>query len=180
MKPIMLATDGSPSAEEATREAIDLAARLEVPLLVVSVAHETTPGYAYYGYAEVAAELRRMELDRIGDVLAAVRARAEESGVEVETLALEGPAARELCRVAANRDARLLVVGAHGWGRLQRLIHGSVSTYVLHHATTPVIVVCGDEAVVIDRSLTAHAVTVPVGTRGPADAARSTEGSAAG
>jgi nucleotide-binding universal stress UspA family protein len=160
MKPIMLATDGSPSAEEATGEAIDLAVRLELPLLVVSVAHDSTAGYGYYGYAEVAAELRKIELARIGEMLAAVHARGEEAGVEVETLALEGLAGRELCRVAAEQDARLVVVGAHGWGRLGRLIHGSVSTYVLHHATTPVLVVHGDDAAVLNGFEAAEAATV--------------------
>jgi nucleotide-binding universal stress UspA family protein len=159
MTPIMLATDGSPSAEEATSEAIDLAARLELPLIVVSVAHDSTPGYGYYGYAEVAAELRKIELERIGKVLEAIEARAEEAGVEVETLALEGLAGRELCKVAAEHDARLVVIGAHGWGRLGRLIHGSVSTYVLHHATTPVLVVHGDDAAVLDRPVQARATT---------------------
>jgi hypothetical protein len=33
------------------------------------------------------------------------------------------------------------VVGAHGWDRIGRLIHGSVSTYALHHAPCPVLVV---------------------------------------
>lgn len=159
MTPIMLATDGSPSAEEATSEAIDLAARLELPLIVVSVAHDSTPGCGYYGYTEIAAHLRKIELDRIGMVLEAVEARAEDAGVEVETLALEGVAGRELCRVAAEHDARLVVIGAHGWGRLGRLIHGSVSTYVLHHATTPVLVVHGDDAAVIDRPLQAQSTT---------------------
>ena len=45
MKPILLATDGSPSAEAATAEALALARSLDVPLVVASVAHETTPMY---------------------------------------------------------------------------------------------------------------------------------------
>ena len=51
MKPILLATDGSSSADAATREAIDLAHAFGAPLLVVSVAHTVVPPYAgYYGY----------------------------------------------------------------------------------------------------------------------------------
>jgi nucleotide-binding universal stress UspA family protein len=40
---------------------------------------------------------------------------------------------------------RLVIIGAHGWNRVGRLIHGSVSTYVLHHASVPVLVVHGDD-----------------------------------
>ena len=146
MKPIMLATDGSPSAEEATRRGDRPRARLELPLVVVCVAHDSTPGYGYYGYAEIAAEMRKIELDRIDKVLAAVRDARRRGGRRGRDPRARGLAGRELCRIAAEHDARLVVIGAHGWGRLGRLIHGSVSTYVLHHATTPVLVVHGDDA----------------------------------
>ena len=48
-----------------------------------------------------------------------------------------GPARPGCLQAARDHDARLLVVGAHGWDRIGRLIHGSVSTYVLHHALVP-------------------------------------------
>jgi hypothetical protein len=32
-------------------------------------------------------------------------------------------------------------MGAHGWGAMQRLVFGSVSTSVLHHAPCPVLIV---------------------------------------
>jgi len=150
MKPIMLATDGSPSAEAATREAIDLAKQLGVPLLAVSVEHHSVPSYGYYGYAEVVAEMRKAEHDRVEKVLEAVWDRACEAGVECETLPLEGLPARDLCEAAAQRDVRLIIIGAHGWNRVGRLIHGSVSTYVLHHAPVPVLVVHGDDEAVVD------------------------------
>jgi len=151
MKPIMLATDGSPSAEAATREAIDLAQHLEVPLLAVSVEHNSVPAYGYYGYAEVVCEMRKLEHERVERVLEAVHDRATKAGVECETLPLEGLPARDICETAAKHDVRLVIIGAHGWGRIGRLIHGSVSTYVLHHAPVPVLVVHGDDDAVVDE-----------------------------
>jgi nucleotide-binding universal stress UspA family protein len=151
MKPIMLATDGSPSAEAATREAIDLAEHLGAPLLAVSVEHVSAPVYGYYGYAEVLAEMRKIEHERVESLLEAVRDRAVEAGVECETLPLEGLPARSLCEVAADRNVRLVIIGAHGWNRVGRLIHGSVSTYVLHHAPVPVLVVHGDDDTIVEE-----------------------------
>lgn len=146
MKPIMLATDASPSAEAATTEAIALALSLDVPLVVASVAHDAAPMYGgYYGFPEITAELRKTQLDQVSDVLAAVQHRAAGNGVACTTLALEGPRGHAICRAAGDHDARLIVVGAHGWDRIGRLIHGSVSTYVLHHAPCPVLVVHEDE-----------------------------------
>jgi nucleotide-binding universal stress UspA family protein len=147
MKPILLATDGSPSADAATREAIDLARAFGAPLLVVSVAQTVLPAYgAYYGYTELAAELSKTEADHVVRTLATARDRAAAAGVECETAALEGTVGDAICRFAEGRSPRLLVVGAHGWGRLGRLLHGSVSTHVLHHAPCPVLVVLGEEA----------------------------------
>jgi nucleotide-binding universal stress UspA family protein len=152
MKPIMLATDGSPSAEAATREAIDLAQQLGLPLLVASVEHVAAPVYGYYGYGEILTEMRSVEHERVEKLLETVRDRAAEAGVECETVALEGLPAQSLCEVAAKRDVRLVIIGAHGWNRVGRLIHGSVSTYVLHHASVPVLVVHGDDGVVDEMS----------------------------
>ncbi len=146
MKPIMLATDGSPSAEDATLEAITLARAFGTKLVVASVAHLVLPAYGgYYGYGEIAADLHKVELAHVAEILAATKARVEESGVPCETVALDGPVADELCRAAAAADARLVVIGAHGWGRFGRVLHGSVSTAVLHDAPCPVLVVHGSD-----------------------------------
>ena len=146
MKPIMLATDGSPSAQAATAEAIGLAQALDVPLVVASVAHDTTPMYGgYYGFPEIAAELRKVAARPRRRSAGGGRAAGDRRGVPCTTLSLEGLRGQVLCSAARDRDARLLVVGAHGWDRIGRLIHGSVSTYVLHHAACPVLVVHGDD-----------------------------------
>ncbi|MGZ6696495.1 MAG: universal stress protein, partial [Solirubrobacteraceae bacterium] len=52
-----------------------------------------------------------------------------------------GSISEEICAVAASHHARLIVIGAHGWGPVKRLVHGSVSTGVMHHAACPVLVV---------------------------------------
>jgi nucleotide-binding universal stress UspA family protein len=145
MKPILLATDGSPSAEAATREAIELAHAFRAPLLVVSVAHVSMPVYGtYYGYGEVVNDLQAAEVERITDMLAATKARVENGGVPCDTMVLDGLAAEAICRVAQDQGVRLVVIGAHGWGRVGRIVHGSVSTAVLHDAGCPVLVVHGD------------------------------------
>lgn len=147
MKPILLATDGSPSANAATREAIELACAFGAPLTIVSVAQTHLPAYGtYYGYTEIAADLRKTEAEHVAQTLAATAERARAAGVDCETVALDGVPGHEICRFARGRKPRLIVVGAHGWGRFGRLLHGSVSTHVLHHAPCPVLVVVGEDA----------------------------------
>jgi nucleotide-binding universal stress UspA family protein len=147
MRPILLATDGSPSSEAATLEAIELARAFGTTLVVASVAHLALPAYSgYYGYGEMAADLHKVEAAHVADLLTATKSRIEVAGVNCQTLALDGQAADEMCRTAARTQARLVVIGAHGWGRLGRMIHPSVSTAVLHDAPCPVLVVHGREA----------------------------------
>jgi nucleotide-binding universal stress UspA family protein len=52
-----------------------------------------------------------------------------------------GDAAEELVR--ASRDADMLVVGSRGSGGFARLLMGSVSSQVTHHATCPVVIIPG-------------------------------------
>ncbi|HLK46271.1 MAG TPA: universal stress protein [Acidimicrobiales bacterium] len=140
MRPILLATDGSPSAAEATREAIALAHALGAPLIAAAVEHVTTPSYGYYGYAEVYSELRRAEHEHVHQVLDEISKQAEEAGVGCRTFPLDGPVVDEICRLARERDAAMIVIGAHGWGAIKRLVFGSVSLGVLHEAPCPVLV----------------------------------------
>jgi nucleotide-binding universal stress UspA family protein len=55
-----------------------------------------------------------------------------------------GPIVEEICKVAHDRAARMIVAGAHGWGPIKRLLHGSISTGLLRAAPCPVLVVSGD------------------------------------
>lgn len=142
-RPILLATDGSPSAEDAERKAIELARALEAPLVVVSVAHLALPvaGYGVYGYSDIVAELKNEEHKRVEKVLAYVTEAAEAEGVSCSPVVADGFAVDEICEKARDHDAQLIVVGSHGWGAARRLFSGSVSTGLVHSAPCPVLVV---------------------------------------
>jgi nucleotide-binding universal stress UspA family protein len=141
--PIVFATDGSPSALEARHEALELAKLLDAPLLVVSVAHAVLPtvGYAAYGYSDVVAKLGEAEEHRIEKLLDETAEAAAAAGVRCATKSADGVAVEEICRIAAERNARLIVVGSHGWGAARRFLSGSVSTGLVHSAPCPVLVV---------------------------------------
>ena len=142
-RPILFATDGSPSAAAAQPKALELAELLGVSLVVVSVAHFALPtvGYAGYGYSNVVAELTAAEHERLLQLLADVAETAEAAGVPCLTFAADGIAVDEISRIAAERDVQLIVVGSHGWGAARRFLSGSVSTGLIHQASCPVLVV---------------------------------------
>ncbi len=149
MKPIVLATDGSPSAAEATLQAVELARALAAPLVAVAVEHVDVPSYGYYGYAEVVSEMTKAERVHVNETLAQAKATATEAGVTCDVVHATGPVAEAICTAAGKHDARMIVIGAHGWGAFGRLWHGSISLAVLHGAHCPVLVVQGGPEILL-------------------------------
>jgi nucleotide-binding universal stress UspA family protein len=160
MRPVMLATDGSPTAEKATQTAIELAQALDAELVIASVWNipYTAVGFAA---APVNGELAKLSEEQARKITVEATARAEEAGVETRSVVLRGLPVEEICVAAEKFNPRFLVVGSHGWGVVKRALFGSVSTGVLHHATCPVLVVRGepveDAAAVNGAKTPAHA-----------------------
>jgi nucleotide-binding universal stress UspA family protein len=142
-RPILFATDGSPCASEAQRTAIELASQLCAPLVVVAVIRPALPpaGYGAHGYSNVVAAAARAEHERLEELLASVADAADQVGVSCATVLANRRIAEEICRRASAYDARLIVVGSHGWSAARRLVSGSVSTGLVHTAPCPVLVV---------------------------------------
>jgi nucleotide-binding universal stress UspA family protein len=77
----------------------------------------------------------------ISDAEAEVAATVADLDAEATARVVTGDPGPTLCRIADEDDDDLLVVGSHGSGFLKRVVLGSVSHHVLHHATCPVLVV---------------------------------------
>ena len=67
------------------------------------------------------------------------------TGPEVTVTVATGDAAEELVR--ASHDADMLVLGSRGSGGFSRLLMGSVSSQVTHHASCPVVIIPGTHEV---------------------------------
>lgn len=61
--------------------------------------------------------------------------------VSGQRVRVRGRAGQVLAAVARARDAGLIVVGSHGKGQVTRLLLGSTSDWLAHHADRPVLIV---------------------------------------
>jgi nucleotide-binding universal stress UspA family protein len=144
---IIVGVDGSEHSLSALDWALNEADLRQTPLTVITVSPIVTgiygPGYAPADYYP-AEEESRTQAEKATQELVnqAVGRRGAAPAVPVTVRALSGTAADEL--VNASEDADLLVVGARGAGGFARLVLGSVSTQVTHHALCPVVVVPGN------------------------------------
>ncbi|MDJ0693466.1 universal stress protein [Mastigocoleus sp. MO_188.B34] len=71
------------------------------------------------------------------------RDRAKKLGMVAESNQHIGEASRTICNVARSWGADLIVIGRRGRSGLSEFFLGSVSNYVLHHASCSVLIVQG-------------------------------------
>lgn len=62
-------------------------------------------------------------------------------GVPVEKVLIEGHTVQEIVRTAKEGKFGLIVIGARGVSHIRELLLGSVTDGVIHHASSPVLVV---------------------------------------
>ena len=133
---VAVAYDRREESEAALRTAKALAHRFGATLVLI-----TADDPRHYGQsvraplAELEAELRKQL-----DVALARSAQEIEGGLQVQTRVAIGPAGRAIVE-ACGDDIDLLVMGSRAYGPLRSVLLGSVSRYVVDHATCPVIVV---------------------------------------
>jgi len=144
---VLFAADGSELAIEAARRAAGMLADFKATVLGVVPPLLLPPDTAVAGIESVA--LPGMSPETVPEIDESVTAKIE-AGIERTITAIGRPAERrvvhgdpaiEICRVAEEGRFDLVVIGSHGSGFLKRVVLGSVSHHVLHHAPCPVLVV---------------------------------------
>ena len=138
MSTIVIATDGSQAADSATALGLDVARALGDSVVFIAV-WEMIRGEFGTPLPAVDVSYLETERDTGRQVLEAAQQRADALGIPAETVLVQGEAVREICRLADERDARMIVIGAHGWGPFRSMIRGSVAAGVLAHADRPVL-----------------------------------------
>ncbi|MGH3263744.1 MAG: universal stress protein [Trebonia sp.] len=140
---IVVGTDGSESAGEAVRQAVDLAKLAGAKLSIVS-AYAPVPKRRVEGEqaaAPVDVQHGIGPREDVNLVLDAAAAAAKKEGLEVQTHPIEADPAEAILNVADEVSADLIVVGNRGMRGARRFLLGSVPNNVSHNASCSVIII---------------------------------------
>src|SRR2546421_11240348 len=136
---ILVAVDGSPDAEQALTEAIDLAESEHTRLTLIT-AVTRLPATVYVTASVEVGQLLEDAHAEAEAILRHARERVPED-VPVTCGLSEQPIRVALSRQITGGHHDLVVMGSRGRGAVRAALLGSVSHYVLHHSPIPVLIV---------------------------------------
>ena len=128
---IVCPVDGSDGSRTALELALEIAQRHDAEVTVLQVIEEAGPLPTYDQRPPEGLDRVQWLADRRFEPL---QPPLEQTAVRWRRRIEEGYAAEEICRVAADERADMIVIGSRGLSPAGRLVLGSVSDRVVHHA----------------------------------------------
>jgi len=140
---IVVGTDGSDTAGEAVRRAIELAKLSGGSLGIVAAFAPVARTRVREEQAELPGDVTHAIGPRedVNVILDAAVGEAKQEGIEAEPYPREGDPADAILDVAEETNADLIVVGNKGMTGAKRFLLGSVPNKVSHHAPCGVFIV---------------------------------------
>lgn len=152
---ILVTIDSSDKSQSVFDTAVSLAQSTGASLMMLHVLSEEDPGYpilptyAYYAVLKGSDDgILQQKFDEYeqqqAEYLRNLARKAIAAGVKTEYAQLSGVPGWEICELASDWSADLILVGSRGLKGLKEMFLGSVSNYVTHHAPCSVLIVRTD------------------------------------
>lgn len=138
---ILVPADGSAESEAAFAWACDLARYYDAEITSLYIVDTTKLGSL--GLPGGPEKPEYFDHEQGKKILQTLCEKAPE-GISVHTVTVYGDPGPDIVRLVDKHDINLVVMGSRGMGRVARWALGSVSTYVLHRASCPVLTVKAD------------------------------------
>lgn len=140
---IVVGTDGSETATQAVRQAVELAKATGARIELVSAYEPVSSQRLREESQQVPGDMQWMVNPRedVDQTLNEAAEFANELGVDIERHARQGDPADAILDVAEETKADLIVVGNKGMTGARRFLLGSVPNKVSHHAPCSVLII---------------------------------------
>lgn len=144
----LLAYDGSPSSQYALEQSLPMLKSQNAEILLLTVIPELEmPAFPPGGdlqlpWGGIPNQEMEARLTESGEQMLQEAGRsADAANVSYRSQVAHGSPRLTICHVAEQEGVDLIVMGSRGLGAVKRLLLGSVSDYVVHHAPCSVLVV---------------------------------------
>jgi nucleotide-binding universal stress UspA family protein len=140
-KNILVGIDGSDQANLAFEQAVAVAQRNNGRVIVAHIIENQV--YTMMGYSTLNDNLLDQETENANELLAACKQYAEKAQFsQLETVIAYGSAKEVMCHdLPEEYDVDLIMVGQSGLNAVERLVMGSVSSYIIRQAPCDVLIV---------------------------------------
>lgn len=144
---VLLATDGTKHSESAVEIVKTLKLNAGDELKIVSVVDMAVPLAIdiYAGYlpstSEIESAVKENTEKILGSTVQNLADFFQKKNLAITSEVLHGSPESRIVETAEEMNADLIIVGSHGYNRWERLLLGSVSDSVVHHAPCSVLVV---------------------------------------
>jgi nucleotide-binding universal stress UspA family protein len=144
---VLFASDGGKQSDSAIGALKLLALKKGDEIKIISVVDMALPMTIdiYGGYLPNTTELEKTARENasrtLSDTTGKLKEFADAGGIQLSSEVLFGSPDSRIVETAEEWNADLIVVGSHGYSRWERLLLGSVSDSVVHHAPCSVFVV---------------------------------------
>ena len=144
---ILLATDGTKYSEDAIKILTNFKLSGEDLVKIISVIDMALPFSIdlYGGFSQPDIDFEKTIRENADTILTEssekIKGLLSDKKVEITTEVLFGSPESRIVETAEEMSADLIIVGSHGYNSWERLLLGSVSDSVVHHAPCSVLVV---------------------------------------
>ncbi|MFD1564348.1 universal stress protein [Haloarchaeobius amylolyticus] len=132
---LLLATDGSDAARQATEQGIELAAQLDATLHVLSVSEEGPQA------TDKQDRLRTEPEEEAATAAEEAKEAAAREGIDATTDLRQGVPQEQIVDYAETNPVDMVIVGTAGRSGLDHLLSGSVAEEIVRNAPVPVLTV---------------------------------------
>ena len=166
---VLIPSDGSPLAEMAALEGVELAKKVGAEVIGIFVARESqNPAFDFSPIRPKSfptAEEYKEAVMKAGEAyLKPIKDAAEKAGLKFSSkIVTSNATALEIVKAADENGCDLIYMGSHGCAGWSHVLVGTVATRVLQTSTVPVLIYKFKKEQVPPKAIKEKGITLPVG-----------------
>lgn len=136
---VLVPVDGSDNSYRALDAALLLSEKLGSSITVVNVMEQVP--ITHIGSEKLLSELLEAYKKENQEILSKCSNIATEKGLSIKTLLLQGNPASVILDYSKKEKFDLVIMGSRGMGKFKQLILGSVSSKIVHHSPSAILLI---------------------------------------